>query len=243
MTSPHLKVYPDADTVARAAAELFVASAERAIAAKGVFSVALSGGSTPKAMHKLLATEFKTAIDWVNVEIFFGDERCVPPDSELSNYRMARETLLDLVPIPLDNIYRMRGEIDPNEAAKLYGLQLKDIFADGGIDLVYLGMGDDGHTASLFPGTSAVDETEHRCVANHVPHAYIPKGTDWRITLTAPFINRAACVAILCTGASKAERISQVLEGDDDPRVLPVKLIDPSPGQLYWLLDSAAAGM
>lgn len=244
MTQPHIRVLPDPAAVAREAAELFVASAERAIAEHEVFTVVLAGGSTPRAMYELLAAEpFRSRVNWVQVEVFFGDERCVPPDDERSNYRMVKQTLLDRVPIPRDNVYRMRGEIDPNEAAKLYGLQLRDIFGDGGADLVYLGMGEDGHTASLFPRTAALDEQEHRCVANHVPHDYLPAGTAWRLTLTAPFLNRGRHVVVACTGADKAARIAEVLEGDEDPQRLPIQLIQPTSGEFTWLLDAAAAGM
>jgi 6-phosphogluconolactonase len=239
MKTPEIKVLPTPDALARAAAELFVTVGEAAIEMRGHFTVALSGGSTPKAMHNVLASdEFRTQIDWTKVEVYFGDERCVPPEHADSNYRMARETLLSKVPIPGDNVYRMRGEIDPNEAAKEYGQMLKEKFGDGGLDLIYLGMGDDGHTASLFPHTKALHETKHRCVAN-----YVEKLKTWRITMTAPFINRARHVAILVAGESKASRLSEVLEGPRDPDRLPIQMIQPADGQLTWLLDSAAAGM
>jgi 6-phosphogluconolactonase len=138
----------------------------------------------------------------------------------------------------------MKGENDPETAAKEYGQMLKARFIDDGPDVLLLGMGDDGHTASLFPGTMALDEAKHRCVANFVPYDYIPKGTSWRITLTFPFINRSREVFALVTGASKAERLSQVLEGVDTvSRALPIRRVAPSPGTLTWFLDVAAAGM
>jgi len=194
---------------------------------------------TPKALYELLATEsYKSRIDWGRVEVFFGDERTVPPDHKDSNYRMAREALLSKVPIPGDNVYRMAGERDPQAAAKEYGQMLKEKFAEGGIDMVLLGMGDDGHTASLFPETDALNEAKHRCVAN-----FVPKLNTWRLTLTAPFINRARDVLILVSGASKAARLQEVLEGVPDPRRLPVQLIKPTTGQLTWVVDAAAAGM
>src|SRR5437667_5634556 len=181
MTTPEIKVLPDADAIAREAASRIVEVAEASIELNGRFSIALSGGSTPKKLYSLLATtEFRDEIPWPNVEIFFGDERSVPPDNPESNYRMARETLLSKVPIPGDNVYRMRGEIDPNEAAKEYGRMLKEKFPstgsgqageEGGLDLVLLGLGEDGHTLSLFPGTAAVNETHHRCVANYAEHS------------------------------------------------------------------------
>lgn len=242
MQTPEIKVLPDPAGVAREAADRIVAAAREAIDDHGSFSLALSGGSTPRKLHDLLASDaYRNRIDWVNVEVFFGDERCVPPDHDDSNYRMAKETLLDRVPIPGDNVYRMRGELDPDEAAKQYGLMLKEKFADGGLDLVLLGMGADGHTASLFPGTEAVHEREHRVVANYAEHS--TTGKSWRITLTAPFINRARHVMLLVAGADKAARLSEVLEGPSDPQRLPVQLIRPDPGQLTWLLDAKAAGM
>lgn len=228
----------------REIAELIVHMADQSAKDSAMFSLFLSGGSTPKALYQLLASdEFRTQIDWRGVELYFGDERCVPPESDLSNYRMAKETLVDKVPIPAGNVYRMKGEIDPEQAAKEYGQMLQEKFFDEGPDLLLLGMGDDGHTASLFPGTTALSETRHRCVANHVPHDYIPKGTNWRITLTYPFINKSREIAILVTGESKAKRVSEVLEGDEDVDRLPIQGVKPTQGQLTWYLDAAAAGM
>jgi len=190
-------------------------------------------------MYELLASpQYQPQIDWPNIDIFFGDERCVPADHEQSNYRMARESLLSKVPIPGDNVYRMAGELDANEAARQYGQMLKEKFADDGLDLILLGMGDDGHTASLFPGTAALSETKHRAVGN-----YVEKLKTWRITLTAPFINRAGEILILVSGASKAKRLAEVLEGPRDPQRLPIQLINPASGRLAWLVDAAAAGM
>jgi 6-phosphogluconolactonase len=153
---------------------------------------------------------------------------------------MAREALLEKVSIPAQNIHRMRGEIDPQQAAKEYGQLLKDHQGDGGLDLVLLGMGDDGHTASLFPHTDALREQKHRCVAN-----YVEKLKTWRLTLTAPFINRASQVIVLVAGVAKADRVTEVLELADDPDRLPIQMIDPRPngGTLLWMLDAAAAGM
>ncbi|MBV8780559.1 MAG: 6-phosphogluconolactonase [Phycisphaerae bacterium] len=237
---PEIKVMPDPQAVAHEAANRVVAAAEAAIELRGVFSIALAGGSTPEAMFKLLATDpYRSAIDWTKVHVYFGDERCVPPDHKDSNYRMARETLLSKVNIPGDNIYRIHGESDPQEAARQYGELLKEQFGDeGGIDLILLGMGDDGHTASLFPHTEALHETKHRCVAN-----YVDEKKTWRITMTYPFINRADAVLICVTGAAKTDRLREVLEGPLDPERLPVQKIAPASGKLTWLLDAAAAGM
>jgi 6-phosphogluconolactonase len=236
---PEIKVLPDVPDIAHEAAERIVDAAERAAREGRTFSLALSGGSTPKALFELLATNlYKPRIKWPNVEVFFGDERSVPPDHADSNYRMARETLLSKVPIPGDNVYRMHGELDANDAARQYGEMLKDKFGDGGMDMILLGMGDDGHTASLFPGTAALNEMKHRAVGN-----YVEKLKTWRITLTAPFINRAREVLVLVSGASKAKRLAKVLEGPRDPRRLPIQLIQPTEGRIAWLVDAAAAGM
>jgi 6-phosphogluconolactonase len=241
--TPRIRVFPDPAAVAHEATEFFVRLAEESIALTGRFTVALSGGSTPEAMYKLLTQEpFKSRVDWAKVEVFFGDERCVPPDHAESNYRMARESLLSKVPIPGDNVYRMRGEEpDHNLAAKEYGEMLKEKFADGGLDLCMLGMGDDGHTASLFPHTPATRETKHRAFAQFVEKS--TTGPSWRITLTAPFINRCRDVVVLVTGAKKAARVSEVLEGPRDPERLPIQLIDPASGRYTWMMDTAAAGM
>jgi 6-phosphogluconolactonase len=206
-----------------------------------------SDGDIKAVMRVLLASEaFRDRLDWRAVELYFGDERCVPPDDERSNYRMAKESLIDRVPIPPDNVYRMKGEIDPEAAAKEYGQLLKERFLDEGPDVLLLGMGDDGHTASLFPGTAALGEEKHRCVANYVPNAGIPAGTNWRITLTFPFINRSREVFIMVTGAAKAERLEQVLIPGDDSAAdaaFPIRRVAPTAGTVTWFLDVAAAGM
>jgi 6-phosphogluconolactonase len=236
---PEIKVLPDVTEIAYNAAERIIAAANRAAGEGRTFSIALAGGSTPKALYELLATPaYRSRVDWPRVEVFFGDERTVPADHSDSNYRMAHEALLSKVPIPGDNVYRMAGELEPNEAAKEYGRMLKEKFGEGGLDLVLLGMGDDGHTASLFPETAALDETRHRCVAN-----FVPRLSTWRVTLTAPFINLSKDVILLVAGASKATRLQEVLEGPRDPRRLPVQLIRPVDGRLTWLVDAPAAGM
>jgi 6-phosphogluconolactonase len=239
MTIPEIKVVPDPAALAGEGAERFVSAAREAIAERGRFAVALSGGRTPEAMFRLLAQDpYRSQVEWEKVQVFFGDERTVPPESDQSNYRMARESLLSHVPIPGDNVYRIRGEIDPNEAAIEYGRMLKEKFGDGGLDLILLGMGPDGHTASLFPGTEALHETKHRVVAN-----FVPKLNTWRVTMTAPFINRARRVVFLVAGADKAQSREQVLEGPPDPERLPSQLIQPVAGELTWILDAQAAGM
>jgi len=238
----NVRVYPDADLLKRAAAEHMTALSEASINAQGYFSIALSGGSTPKAVYELLTDKsFSRYVDWEHTHIFWGDERCVPPDHTESNYRMARLALLDQVPLPVSNIHRMKGEIDPAQAAAEYEQMLRQFFArrrDGVVrfDLVLLGMGDDGHTASLFPGTPAIEENERLVVEN-----YVEKLEAWRLTLTAPVINAAEHVTFLVSGKSKAEMLQQVLEGPEQPYDLPAQLIQPASGHLLWLIDEPAA--
>jgi 6-phosphogluconolactonase len=242
MSTPHIQVVPDPALVAKAAADRVVESAISAIRERGRFSIALAGGSTPKVLYGLLAgPPYVSQVEWKKVHIFFGDERCVPPDHQDSNFRMANEALLSEAPIPEENIHRMRGEIDPNEAAKEYGLLLKQLFGEEGLDVALLGMGDDGHTASLFPHSDALKEKEHRVVAHYVEKS--TTGKSWRITMTAPFINRCREVLVMVTGASKAQRLAEVLEGERDPERLPIQMIDPTPGKLIYLIDAGAAGM
>lgn len=235
-----IRRYPDADALADAAAALFVQTASDSIAAQGRFTVALSGGSTPRTLHALLAAEpYRGRVAWPKVHVFWGDERAVPPEHPDSNYRMARETLLDHVPIPEAQVHRMHGDLEPQVAADAYEATLRATFdeaAGDGFDLVFLGMGDDGHTLSLFPGTAAVGETRRLCVANHVD-----KLASWRITLTAPFVNRAKNVAFLVAGAKKAATLKRVLQGPRDVEALPAQLIAPVGGHLAWLVDEAAA--
>lgn len=239
MIDPHIRVLPTPQAVADEGARLFIAAAEEAIALSDRFTVTLAGGSTPKAMYALLAAgTLPGKVDWAKVHVFFGDERCVPPDDPQSNFGMAQSTLLGKVPIPGDNIYRIKGEIDPEQAAIEYGQLLKEQFDTGGPDLVFLGMGDDGHTASLFPNTPALKETKHRCVSN-----YVDRLKSWRVTMTAPFLNRARQIVVMAAGAEKAQRVQEVLEGPSDPQRLPIQLITPSSGKMTWLLDVAAAQM
>ncbi|MFI5380518.1 MAG: 6-phosphogluconolactonase [Tepidisphaerales bacterium] len=238
MFQPHIRVYASPAALAQAVAEQIVESAELSIRLTGRFTIGVSGGQTPRALYELLAAEpYAARIDWTNVEVFFGDERCVPPDHPDSNFRMANEALLDNVPIPYERIHRMRGEIDPQEAAIEYGKLLKDRFDKSGLDLILLGMGEDGHTASLFPGSAALKEKEHRCVAN-----WVEKLGNWRLTLTAPFMNRSYEVLVLTTGPKKAPVVKEILEGDGAEKY-PIGLIRPESGRLYWHMDAAAADM
>ena len=235
MTLPNVRVFKDPRELARAAADTFAEGATRSIREKGRFGVALAGGSTPKALYELLATGYRDALDWSKVHAFFGDERCVPPDHEDSNYRMARRALLSHVPV--GSVHRMRGELDPREAATLYEEELAAFF--GGkpsFDLVLLGIGEDGHTASLFPHTPALEVRDRWVVENPVP-----KLDEVRITLTVPTINAAGAIAFLVSGEGKAEALKKILEEDADPNEYPAKLVRPEDGELTWMLGRRAA--
>ena len=236
-----IKVVPDVAGIATEAAERIARAADQAIAERSRFSIALSGGSTPKALHALLASEpYRSRIDWSKVNILFGDERGVGPEHKDSNYRMADETLLSKVPIPRQQIHRMRGELAEraDEAAKEYGLMLKEQFPDG-LDVILLGMGGDGHTASIFPHTRAIAEKEHRVIGYFAENS--STGPSWRITMTAPYINQAGEILVLLAGGDKAERLREVLSGPHEPARLPIQLIQPTRGTIAWLVDEAAA--
>jgi 6-phosphogluconolactonase len=230
--------FADADALARAAADLITVAAARAIAARGRFVIALAGGETPRATYAYLAHEpFLGRIDWSKVVVAWGDERCVPPDDLASNYRMARETLLDRVPIPPAHVLRLEGEREPREAAARYDAALRSLFGDTPrFDLILLGLGDDGHTASLFPGTAALDARDAWAVAN-----YVPKFDVWRLTLTLPVLNAADEVVFLVTGAKKAAVLAEVVNhpGPDSP--YPAARVQPARGTLRWLVDAHAA--
>jgi 6-phosphogluconolactonase len=239
-----LEIYGDAGLLARAAAGHFMILAGQATAERGRFAVALSGGSTPRATYALLASdEFARRIDWGRVHVFWGDERCVPPDHSDSNYRMARESLLDHAPLPPENVHRIRGELEPGQAAREYEGELRRFFYPGEtaaalprFDLVLLGLGDDGHTVSLFPGSTAMHEPDRWAVAD-----YVEKLEAWRVTLTPVLINAARRVAFIVSGAGKAEVLREVLAGPYRPDRLPAQTVRPRRGRLLWLADAAAA--
>jgi 6-phosphogluconolactonase len=238
------QVWPTGADMALASAHLFAERVERAVATRGVARVAISGGSTPKVTFKLLADPagpFVNTVPWDKVQIFWVDERCVGPDDPESNYGVARELLLSKVPIPEGNVFRMEGELDPEEAAARYESTLRNVMKLEGaetpaFDLVTLGMGPDGHTASLFPHTAGLDEIGRLVIANHVPQ----KDT-WRISLTWPVINHAAEVAFEIDGDGKADILAEVLTGPRNVERLPSQLIRPATGKLLFLLDEAAA--
>jgi 6-phosphogluconolactonase len=231
-------IYSSAEELARAAAREFATRAEEAIGERGRFAVVLAGGSTPETMYGILARDYIDRIDWSKVYVFFGDERSVPPHHEDSNLKMASEVLLDHVPVA--NVHRIRGELPPDEAAEAYEEELRTFFRTEDVprfDLILLGIGADGHTASLFPETPALEVRDRWVVANPVPGL-----NTTRITLTVPVINAARAVIFLVAGEDKAEALKETLEGDADPRVYPTKLIQP-PGGPEWMLDQSAASL
>jgi 6-phosphogluconolactonase len=231
-------IYRSSEELSAAAAREFAAKAEEAIEERGRFVVVLAGGSTPKAMYGVLARDYADRIDWSRVHVFFSDERTVSPDHEDSNYKMASEVLLDHVPV--GSVHRIRGELPPDEAAKAYEEELRTFFRTEDVprfDLILLGAGRDGHTASLFPETSALEVHDRWVVANPVL-----KLDTIRITLTIPIINAARAVVFLVAGEDKAEAVKEILEGDADPRAYPATLIQP-PGAPQWLLDQSAASL
>ena len=232
-----IREFPDLDALSRAAAEDLIQTARDAIAARGACHVALSGGSTPRRLFQTLAAMGRAALPWDHIELWWGDERCVPPDHADSNYRMTRETLLE--PLGLTRVHRIEAERAPHAAAEDYERALVGALgAPPVLDLVWLGMGPDGHTASLFPGSPAVQEKQRFVVENPVDSP-VAHGKTTRITLTAPAINAARRVRFLVAGADKADRLREVLEG---PRgMYPAQLVQPASGDLEWLVDQAAA--
>jgi 6-phosphogluconolactonase len=237
--SGELRVLESPSDVARALAELFVACGQDAIASRGRFTVALSGGTTPKAAYQLLAAPpFASALDWNKVDVFFGDERCVPPDDSQSNYKMANEAFLSAVGIPARNVHRIHGEEDPAEAAVAYRTEILNVLGDQPrFDLVMLGIGNDGHTASLFPGSDPLEGDDMLVRA-----VYAPAHQQWRITITPHVINSARTVVFAAEGAGKAWVLKQVREGPYDPVKLPSQIVAPKDGRLIWLIDRSAAG-
>ncbi len=235
-----IHVLPTTEDAAQAKARFVAGLAKECSTSQGRFTIALSGGSTPRRLYQVLASlSYAKEMAWDRWQVFWSDDRCVPPDHQDSNYRMAREELLDHVAIPDTNVHRMRGEDDPHEAALAYEAVVREVFKSPkpSFDLVLLGIGDDGHTASLFPGTESLQQQDRLVVDNWVPDFQVH-----RITFTLPLINAARVVAFLDTDETKAGVLRQVLEpapGEDMP---PAGLVRPSPGVVHWFLTTAAAG-
>ncbi len=245
--SHDLTVLSGATALAEAAAERFVVAAGDAIRAHGRFVVALSGGSTPRAAFERLATAPMIArVDWAHVHVVWGDERCVPPDDAASNYRMAHDALLRHVPVPATNVHRIPGDVDPAAAAAAYEATLRELLATPSgppratpnrrIDLVLLGLGADGHTASLFLSSAGIDERVRWAIPSRAD--VVPQR---RITLTVPVINAAAEVLFLVSGTAKADVLRRVLDGPRRTAELPAQAIAPANGQLRWYVDAPAA--
>lgn len=245
LARPEIQVAADSEALSQAAAAEFVQRANKAIQTRGLFTVALAGGSTPKHLYTLLATEpWRKQVPWNQVHFFWGDDRFVSPDHPDSNYRMVRERLLDQVPIPPQNVHRIkkRGPFI-NVTADEYEQELREFFQLSEnqlprFDLVLLGMGPDGHTASLFPGNSAVHEQTHLVAAPWVRQQY-----TYRVTLTPPVLNNAVCVIFLVSGSEKAETLQTVMEGDYQPDHFPAQIIRPIQGTLLWIVDQAVASL
>ena len=240
---PEIVVLPEPRALAEAAAQKFISLATEAISRQDYFTVALSGGSTPQRMYMLLGEPvFFAHIDWAKVHLFWGDERCVPADHPDSNYHLTRLALLDRMQIPAENIHRVPVELEPALAAKNYAAELKRFFHSTDFprfDLILLGLGEDGHTASLFPGSPALSEKKLWVVA--VEHDTPPPPLIKRITLTLPVINAARQVIFLVSGVGKAERLKRVLSEPQKPNLLPAQLVKPAQGKLTWMIDREAA--
>ncbi len=239
--SGEMRVYADAEAVASAGAELFVTTCRAAIAARGRFRIALSGGSTPRRTYELLASpQFRSQIDWPRVDFFWGDERYVPPDHADNNYRMVREALLRHVSVADEQVHRVHTELgSASAAAGAYEDAIRRCFGTCGIprfDLIYLGLGTNGHTASLFPHSPALHETDRLVLADFVAEVNM-----WRITMTAPLLNAGDAVAFLVAGRDKAQVLREVVSGSRDVERLPAQLIRPDNGELFWIVDRAAA--
>lgn len=239
-----IHVYPSTPALLEAAAQHLLDHARQAIAARNSFTIALAGGSTPKGLYAMLAASpFRSQLDWTKIRFFWGDERHVPPDHADSNFRMAHEAFLSRVPVPMAHVHRVPGELpDAQTAADRYEAVLREQFnvSEPDIprfDFILLGMGPDGHTASLFPGTRAVHETSRLVAAPRVE-----KFQTSRITFTPVLLNHARQVTFLICGQAKAETLHAVLEGPFQPGVLPAQIIGPRAGTLTWFVDQEAAG-
>lgn len=234
-----VKIYADQHTLSQAAARLFAVEARRAVEDHGCFTVLLAGGSTPRAAYELLARQpLRDMVPWESVHLFWGDERHVPPDDPRNNARMARQAFIDHVPVPAPQVHPIPYHPSPRRSAADYEEMLRAAFPEGPprFDLVFLGLGANGHTASIFPGTAAVEERNR-----WVMEVYVAEEELYRITLTAPVINRATLVAFIVAGEGKASILKETLEGEREPSRIPAQLIEPESGTLLWLVDRDAA--
>lgn len=235
-----IQIFKDSKNLSRAAADMFVKTTEQAIRMRGRFLVALSGGGTPAGLYRLLAKEpYRDQVDWVKTFVFWGDERCVPPDNRGSNYRQAMDILLSHVPIPDENFQRIKGELEPAEASKDYARILKNFasppFDWPRFDLILLGMGEDGHTASLFPRSKVESVSPTLAVTAN----YQGRPVN-RVTLTSVVFNSARQIVFLLAGESKSAMLTRVIKGEYHPEHLPAQRIRPTDGEIIWLVDEAA---
>lgn len=237
---PELLIFRDVERLSRHAANLFIEQSNRAIRERNRFLVALNGGNSPARLFQLLASEYREQVHWDKAHVFWGDERCVPPTDAGSNFGQAYESLLSKVSIPESNIHRVIGELDPISAAKKYAEILRSYSDDGfefpRFDLVYLGMGEDGHTASLFPNSP--EQATEPVVAVTANYQDRPAN---RVTLTQTVFNQARMIVFMATGEQKAETLAEVLSDRYNPAQYPAQRIDPKDGQLIWLVDESAA--
>lgn len=236
-----IALYSDTDTLSLEAAQYIVRLANESVVSHGRFSIALSGGTTPRKLYGMLGDEpYRSQIDWALVDIFWSDERCVPPDSEDSNYLLAQQVLLNKIPIPAAQIHRMPAdEPDRDAASQAYTEEMRRIFATNGIpsfDLIQLGMGPEGHTASLFPHQASLHEQQRL-----VMPVSVPKPPPPRLTFTPPILNAAHNVLFLVTGTDKADAVQAVLEGAYNPDEYPAQIVRPTHGEVVWMLDTKAA--
>lgn len=239
-TKAEVRVFPGLDQLSHGAAEFFAEVANASVQRGGDFFVALSGGSTPLRMYEILGRDYHGRVPWMQTQLFWSDERCVPPDDPQSNYRMATEALASVAISPM-NVHRMKGEDPPEDAAREYEAEMREAFKISKsdiprFDLILLGLGEEGHTASLFPGSPALKDMTHLVAA-----PYVEKLNAHRLTLTLPVINNAANVAFLVAGKNKREILARVLENGEGEKV-PAQLVRPSRGKLYFFVDEAAAG-
>lgn len=232
-------VCSDGNEVAREAMTRLVEIAAESVELRGSFSLAVPGGSSPRLLFDLLAQDASGAVPWAQTNLFFTDERCVPPDHGDSNYRLARETLVCRVPIPPSNVHRFRAELAPEEAAAAYESEMRMTMGeDPRLDLAVLGMGDDTHTASLFPHSPALGERSRLAVAN-----WVERLGAYRLTLTVPALNRSRHIIVLATGQSKAQALALALAGDIDVEEHPIQAIRPVDGSMVWIVDQEAAAL
>ena len=235
-------ILPDLEAISYKAAEIFLRLSKQHISSTNRFVVALSGGTTPRKLYTLLGSDiFRNEIDWSNIHFFWVDERCVPGDDEESNYKLAYDTFLSKVSVRTSNIHRIRGEEGPDEAASEYERDMRAFFGTSGFpvfDLIMLGIGEDGHTASLFPGTISLEEKTRLAVP-----VYTKKLKSNRVTVTLPVLNNADQIIFLVAGRSKTHIVRSVLAGDKKRKQYPAGLINPANDKIQWLIDREAAGI